>query len=511
MKYLLAIVLIVMSSCQNKNIIEVSGRSLIEKSNIKANLMFLASDELEGRETATRGEQVAGKYIANELARYGVKPFGDNNTFFQEFTLYESGYDSENMELSLTNSSGEQVEFEYAKDFAAFANTAIDIDASFDIVFAAYGISAPEYDYDNYKGLDVKGKFVVILPGEPKSKDSTYFKGETKTNYSTTFNKALNAFQKGATGLLVLPDEVLKYGFDALVNYIGGTQLSLTQPMTMMKYPIVFFSEESLKRFIENNGSDFNKLYKAAKDGTLNETFAFKNQLKIKLSRLEMKEKKARNVIGLIEGTDPELKHEYVSIGAHYDHLGKRGDIIYNGADDDASGTVTVMEVAKAVSLAKKNKRSVLAVFHTGEEKGLFGSKYFTENFNDIEQVVANINIDMVGRETIDSLHVIGSDRLSDELHKIVLNVNSEKTKFKFNFKYNDPNDPNRFYERSDHFNYAKKNIPIVFFFDDMRTDYHKPTDTFEKINYDKLEKVSKLVYHIALNISNKNQRLKLK
>jgi hypothetical protein len=512
-KYIFSLIIILLYACQNTTVMKHSEQAIIDQSNIKANLAFLASDELEGRETATRGERIASKYIANELARYGVKPYGDNGTFFQEFTLYESGYDTENMELSLVNKDGTTIDFEYSKDFAAFANTAIDLDASFDLVFAAYGISAPEFEYDNYKNLDVKGKFVVALMGEPKkSNDSIYFNGEKETTHASTFSKATTAFRNGATGVIILPDEVLKYGFDAMVNYIGGTQLSLNKSAgMMMKFPIVFLNENSMKTFIESNKNDFDKLYNAAKDGSLKEVFTFKNKMNIKLTSMEAREQKARNVVGLIEGTDEKLKKEYVSVGAHYDHLGKRGEVIYNGADDDGSGTVTVMELAKSVALSKKNKRSVLVVFHTGEEKGLFGSKYFTDNFSEIDKVVSNINIDMVGRQSTDSLHVIGSDRLSDELHEIVLDVNSKTTNFKFDFKYNAPNDPNRFYERSDHYNYAKKNIPIAFFFDDMRSDYHKETDTVEKINFDKLEKVTKLVYHITLRISNLDHRLKLK
>ncbi|MCH8171200.1 MAG: M20/M25/M40 family metallo-hydrolase [Bacteroidetes bacterium] len=215
-------------------------------------------------------------------------------------------------------------------------------------------------------------------------------------------------------------------------------------------------------------------------------------------------------MVGIIEGNDPILKNEYVAIGAHYDHLGVIDDKVYNGADDDGSGTVTVMEVAKTLARTKANKRSVLIVFHAGEEKGLLGSRYLTDNLQLIKdkKIVAQINLDMVGRMATDSIYSIGSEKLSSELKKIVEDVNSKTVKFHLDYKYDDPNDPNRFYYRSDHYSYAKHGIPIVFFFDDMRKDYHKDTDEVDKINFKKLKKLSWLVYGITLRIANLDHRL---
>ncbi|RMD48342.1 MAG: M20/M25/M40 family metallo-hydrolase, partial [Ignavibacteria bacterium] len=211
----------------------------------------------------------------------------------------------------------------------------------------------------------------------------------------------------------------------------------------------------------------------------------------------------ARNVVGILEGKDEKLKDEYIVLSAHYDHLGKRGNDIYNGADDDGSGTVTILDAARTLSIKKENKRSILFVFHTGEEKGLLGSRYFTEHFGNMDAIKANINIDMVGRGSVDTIYNIGSGKLSSEFYELVKNANEESVNIYFDYRFDDPNDPNRFYYRSDHINYARKGIPIVFFYDYMQKDYHKPTDTVEKINWEKIVKMVELTHTIALKTAN--------
>ncbi len=197
-------------------------------------------------------------------------------------------------------------------------------------------------------------------------------------------------------------------------------------------------------------------------------------------------------------------------LSAHYDHEGIVNDEIYNGADDNGSGTVAILEAGRRLALLKENKRSIILAFHTGEEKGLLGSKYLTKNSDFMSEVVSNINIDMVGREDTESIYSIGSGKLSTELYDLVEKVNSETVKFELDYTFDDPNDPNRYYYRSDHYNYAKQNIPIVFFYDHMTEDYHKPTDDVDKINFEKIEKVSTLITELALRIANLDHKLKL-
>ena len=228
---------------------------------------------------------------------------------------------------------------------------------------------------------------------------------------------------------------------------------------------------------------------------------------------------KGENVLGFIEGTD--LKEEIIIITAHYDHLGKHEEKIYNGADDDGSGTVAVLEIAEAFMLAKKEgcgpRRSVLIMPVSGEEKGLLGSKYYTDHpIYPLEKTVANLNIDMIGRiddwhENGDYVYLIGADMLSQELHDISEQTNEQYIGLDLDYTFNAEDDPNRYYYRSDHYNFAKNNIPVIFYFNGVHEDYHKTTDTVEKIDFQKIETITRLVFLTAWELANRNQRIVLK
>ena len=232
----------------------------------------------------------------------------------------------------------------------------------------------------------------------------------------------------------------------------------------------------------------------------------FKNKKKIK----------GENVLGYIEGTD--LKDELIIITAHYDHLGKHDSLIFNGADDDGSGTVAAMEIAEAFMLAKKAgngpRRSILIMPVSGEEKGLLGSKYYAENpIYPLEGTVANLNIDMIGRigdfkDNPNYVYLIGSDMLSTELHDISERVNKQHIGLELDYTFNKEDDPNRYYYRSDHYNFAKNNIPVIFYFNGLHEDYHKTTDTIEKINFQKIETIARLVFLTAWELANRDERI---
>ncbi len=228
---------------------------------------------------------------------------------------------------------------------------------------------------------------------------------------------------------------------------------------------------------------------------------------------------KGENIIGFIEGSD--LKDEIVVITAHYDHLGVKEDtLIYNGADDNGSGTSAIMEIAQAFMLAKKEgngpRRSILIMPVSGEEKGLLGSKYYTENpIYPLENTIANLNVDMIGRidknhDNPDYVYLIGSDRLSSELHQISEDINKQYFNLELDYTFNAEDDPNRYYYRSDHYNFAKNNIPVIFYFNGIHEDYHKPTDTVEKINFEKIQKISRYIFLTAWELANRDERPRL-
>lgn len=224
----------------------------------------------------------------------------------------------------------------------------------------------------------------------------------------------------------------------------------------------------------------------------------------------------SENILAFIEGS--EKPEEIVVVSAHYDHVGTKNGVVYNGADDDGSGTVAVMEIAKAFQAAKKSgkgpKRSVLFLHVTGEEHGLFGSEYYTDNpVFPLANTVVDLNIDMIGRDDPENrgkqyVYVIGSEMLSSQLKLINEEANKRTNNLELNYKYDDPNDPQRLYYRSDHYNFAKNNVPVAFFFDGIHEDYHKPTDDVEKIDYDLLAKRTQLVFATAWEIANRPDRI---
>ena len=226
----------------------------------------------------------------------------------------------------------------------------------------------------------------------------------------------------------------------------------------------------------------------------------------------------SENVVSIIPGS--KFPNEYIVISAHLDAHGTHDGKIYNGADDDGSGNVSILEIAESFAIAVKDghppKRSIIFLHVTAEEKGLIGSKYYVDNpLYPLENTIANLNIDMIGRidpkrkdKDPNYIYLIGSDKISQELHNISEKINSTYTQLKLDYKYNDDKDPNRFYYRSDHYNFAKNNIPVIFYFNGVHEDYHEPTDTADKINYPLLEKRTKLIFHTAWELANREKRV---
>lgn len=480
--------------------------------NLKTNLQFLASDELEGRETGTRGEKLAAMYIAAEMQRCGLKPFGDNGTYFQNIKLVSGGYGIAS-KIAITSTDGSAIaELKMADDFLNGPRQTCDPsfqNLSSSIIFAGYGITAPEFKYDDYKDIDVKGKIVLLLPEEPYSEDDSFFKGSKTTNYSTINAKINNAMIHGAAGILFYPESWRAKFWDTFKK--NATRVSFApqeSDLRNIKYiPALILNEPAAQKLLSGEELTPDKISEAQEKKTEFKSFTLKKYIQFKLvdnAQFVM----AQNVVGIIEGNDPKLKNEYVLLSGHYDHVGTRNGVVFNGADDNGSGTVSVLEAARIIKANKSNKRSVIALLVTGEEKGLWGSEHAANNSSFITNTVADVNIDMDGREAPDSIHVIGSNKLSTEYYNLIRDVNSKTVKMGLNYKYDDPNDPQRFFYRSDHYNFALKGIPVVFLFDDLKVDYHKATDDVDKINFDKMLKVVKLSANIALRAANLNHRI---
>jgi Zn-dependent M28 family amino/carboxypeptidase len=472
--------------------------STITQKDLKEKLTIVASDEMEGRETASPGQKKAAAYIEDQFRKLGLLP-GNGNSYQQKYPVYQDELKSAS--LSLYN-----IPFEYNKHFSASLNNAVNGNWTLNnIAYVAYGIS--DKDRDDYKEVDVKGKWVLLLEISPADME----KGETNIPFigrGGLQTKVRAAQQKGAIGVIAVSKN-FQAEKQTTVTTTGNLYLK-KQTGATDAIPVLTVSYQAAASILSKVLTSYTAL-KEVKTGiyTTNATISVdKNTNNLESS----------NVVALLEGTDK--KDEYVILTAHYDHLGKRGDVVYYGADDDGSGTVSVLEMAEAFAEAKKNgkgpRRNIVFMMVSGEEKGLWGSEYYSEHpIYPLDKTSVDLNTDMVGRidpsykgDSLNYVFIIGEDKLSSDLMKITDSVN-QYAKMELDRRYNDPKDVNRFYYRSDHYNFAKKGVPIIFYFNGVHKDYHRPSDTVDKINFDVMEKRVRLIFTTAWVMANREAMLK--
>jgi len=510
-----------LSFSQTKDETAIKFAKIISAEDAKKHLSVLASDEYEGRETGKEGQKKAAKYIAENFKSIGLKP-AINETYLQQFPLRLNTPQEPKLKIGKT-------EYENLRDYYVFPFRE-DVEMKADnIIFLGYGIS--DSSYDDYKNSDstnggesVKNKILLVLGGEPMSNDSVSFITGTKDFSDWTNNyrkKSELAANKGAAALIVINNN-----FDLNVQYLKNFLESPTMKLSgekpekkseNKKIPQIGISIKTANEILSGekiNVDDIRKKILSSRQTV---------SLKIKSSfNLTIKNKEdtigSENVLGIIKGS--EFPDEFVFVTAHYDHLGVINGKVYNGADDDGSGTAGVLEIANAFAKAKEAgftpKRTIVFMTVAGEEKGLLGSSYYINNpVFPIEKTVCDLNIDMIGRgddehkNDSNFVYIIGSDKISTDLHKINENANATYTKLKLDYKYNDINDPNRFYYRSDHYNFAKKGVPIIFYFNGVHDDYHQETDEVSKINFNLLARRAQLVFYTAWEVANRKDRIK--
>lgn len=491
----------------------------ITKEDLKKHLSIIAADDMEGRETGTAGQRKAADYIANYFKELNLPTVVNDDSYFQKIVFTRERWT--NIEMHVR---GKRYRDKW--DFYAYpaTNSSRPLIKSKHIIFLGYGID--DAKYSDYKGANVKGKVVLIYDGEPMNSEGiSYITGtQEMSEWSSNWRKKMEvAYKKGASLVLVI-DPNFKQNLRKYTRSIMGNSMRMGEgEQPEGRYANNCFISSVLAK--EIIGTNFEKVVAARENIKKGEK---SKPVKLKLKFKMTQEKKmtqliGSNVLGFIEGIDPEKKDEVVVLTAHYDHIGKKGESVYNGADDNGSGTSSVLEIAEALVEAKKAglgpKRSVLCMLVSGEEKGLLGSEYYSEfPIFPLENTVANVNVDMVGRvdkkhETSGNpnyIYVIGSNRLSTELHEINETANKTYTNLELDYTYNAKNDPNRFYYRSDHYNFAKKGIPAIFYFSGTHKDYHRPSDTIEKINFEKMEQVGKLIFYTTLELANREERIKV-
>jgi len=484
----------------------------ITPTELRMHLDFLASEELGGRYTLSPSFAIAARYLAAHLAAYGFKGAGDHGGFLQSFEVISGKPDASS---SLVVTIAGKVKTYELGDFG-FSMGAGNADVQAPIVFVGAGISSAAQKHDDYAGLDVKGKIVLVAPGGAGLDPSVLDDSEEGEGAAQA---------RGAVAILKIPSQ-------HFASYMKGPgyrdrilqreEVRLAQE-AQNALPTVTVGPDLADKLLASIGLSSSAIYAAVDKKQYLAPKALDASAHVTL-HVHQSRTTTQNVAGILEGADPQLRNEYVVFSAHYDHLATSpSGQVYPGADDDGSGTTAVLTIAHALAM-NRPRRSVLIMFHAGEELGLLGSEYNTQYAPAValNKLVVDLNIDMIGRskspgdtETADehlspanTVYLVGAGRISPELRQISEDTNAQFERLKLDYYYDDPRNPERIYFRSDHWNYARHGVPVIFYFDGIHADYHRPTDTIDKIDFTKLTQITRLVFETGWRIANLDHRL---
>jgi len=517
----LALMLSFAAIAQDKNAIKYS--KAINKDNAYKHLSVLASDEYEGRETGKKGAWMAADYIKNHFKSLGLKgPV--NGDYFQPIDMVT--YKLTETVFAIDGKAKENL-----KDFVIPSSSVsipgFNFKAS-EVVFAGYGLNQDAYN--DYAGIDITGKVVLLFAsGNPTLPAGTAVptdRASRRKAMIARMEKLKYLADHGAVAVIQIDSSLDHISADMKAMYSGAGQVMLktaenTAKMAKQKsFPSISISTATADEILKAAGTSV-----AALQTKIRTTVKPASQvIKIAIAGSAVKNEvkvRAENVLGFLEGSDPVLKNEVLAVTGHYDHIGLTNsgtDKVNNGADDDGSGTTGVLMLAEAFTQAKKAghgpKRSILFMTVVGEEKGLLGSEWYSEHpVFPLENTITDLNIDMIGRvdsahtKTPDYIYIIGSDMLSSDLNATGIKANEDYVKMNLDMTYNNRTDPNQFYYRSDHYNFAKHNIPVIFYFSGVHADYHQPGDEVSKINFPLLSERARLVYFTAWELANGAKR----
>jgi len=493
---------------------------------VASRVRFLASSFLEGREAGTRGERLAAEYIRDFYMGLGLSPAGVRGSFYQSFELHEKSLGEDNaFAVVHAGAGGAEVRTRYPLEegFMPFVfSPSGRVEAP--VVFAGYGISATEYGYDDYAGLDVKGSIVLVLRHEPREGDpDSPFKGLRSTKHAAFLSKVRLAQKKGATGLILVTDPAnhdpdLRDPGNSLARWhslVERGEFDTRPPPDPYQYypeiapdvriPAVHVSPTAARDLLSRLGTDLETLQKEIDEKLKPASRKLPGVSAVIATDISRRGIDVRNVVARIEGSDPDLRDEFVVIGGHYDHVGYGhfGSItgawgkIHPGADDNASGTAVIMSIAEAFAGApERPKRTLVFIHFTAEEKGLMGSRWFVEHPTiSMDKVVAMFNLDMVGRNDPSIVSVVG-DSAASGLDALVKRIGQDELGLSLN------NDAGSGIDRSDQWSFALKGVPSLAFFSGTHDDYHRPGDTASKIVADKLENVARLTTMAAWEVA---------
>ena len=490
----------------------------IDENNLRSHIKYLSSDELKGRFALSEDYVKAAHYIQSQMRDIGILPAGSEGDYFQRLNLYQIGPDPIK-QFSIISPDGDVV-FRYGEDFTAGTGWSMEagkVDLRADIVFVGYGVVAPEYNYNDYQELDVKGKVIIMVEGEPQYQGLNFFQRIIRffkrgTKYGKIGSKIQNALDREVRGIIniskVKSDSKKWKKWLQRMEKSSGYAVSAPENDIIAKdYRFYFLLNREagdvlLRKLVGSDIESFDKRYSLLTRGLLNNSY-----LEIKGNYLS-RPVPSMNVVGKIEGDDPYFSDEHIIIGAHLDHIGKRKGEICPGADDNASGCAALLEIGRALVKGPKPKRSILLIFFSGEEIGGLGSYYYTEHPHvPLEKTRAMINLDCVGRngspdEDPNTIYIIGSEEYSSELKEACEKVNQQTENFRISYYY-DAKGKESLAKKGDQHHFNLKGIPTLFYHTGQHGDIHRPSDIEEKIDYQKLARVCRLIYSAALHLAN--------
>ena len=502
-----------------------SGYYSLTVSRIQATLEFLASKHFKGRKTGTPEADLTAAYLASVFRRNGLQPASTTHgTYIQEFELTQALPRSESF-LKWIESHQPAAEFKIGEDFlpAPWGTESPEVTA--DLAFVGYGVTAPEIGYDDYSNFSVQGKIAVSLSKVPDGEGKQAWDFFSQKEYDEPLEKAIRAQSSGAVGLVViLPSNESIPALETINYKLARTYL--TSQVSQVRIPTVFVTYPVGERLFnsDSSSSKLNDIQKQLNEGFRPHSIDLEGRLSL-ATRYDHRSFQGRNVLAVIPGVDPNLKQECLIIGAHHDHLGPGdNEELYLGADDDASGTTGLLELAAAFQGGTlRPKRSILLAAWGAEEIGLLGSHYYVQQpAFPLAQTIAMLQLDMIGRneerpansadqieeekpqENLNTLNIAGT-AFSPELKKLIQSCNS-RVNLKLRYRYDHGQE--NLLKRSDQWPFLEFGVPSVFFFTGFHPDYHKTSDTADKINYQKMERVLQLVFLTAWEIADAPSRL---
>lgn len=490
-----------------------TGLNAISAKNLRADLTFLTSDALEGRLSLQRGSEVAIQWIVAEFTKMGLQP-ANGKSFLQPVPLIEYRTDRRDS-LVILQRGTETKTYSFPEVAGGSPN---DVEITAPVAFAGFGITAPELQYDDYEGLDAKGKIVLVFDHEPQENDpKSVFNGVGNTRYASSYVKALNAQKRGAVAVLIVSEPNRKHpsNQERMARIRSDRRRSRIPSQALIEggiqIPVISIGDKLAADLLASSGKKSADLQRTIDSKLRPASLDLPDaRLTVRLVNSERRRGASANVVGMLEGSDPQLKNDTIIFSAHYDHDGLAESGMYAGADDNGSGTVGVVELARAFCRnGARPKRSLLFAIFAAEERGLLGSYYYAAHpLRPLATTRAVINFDMIGRnetpspqtdgliqiapDTSNELNLIGTIYSPD--YREIVEKENKQTGLTLNYKWDRDAALNIFF-RSDQYPFALHGIPAVWWFTGFHPDYHQTSDTVDKINFEKMEKILRLAY----------------